>query len=204
MWGTNPVTSAAVMIVVVLLVAGSLLGMSLGETEVLNPFSAKGQLEDTQRQIQRQAQLDEIDIRYYKQERAKQAEVQKALYDQEIEFQRKQKQQALVEQGERHELQMKLSTMLAVVAALAALLVGVGLTFYLLMRGKQAQVQPQPVLSDPWASPEFRKQMRDLARVNECLSRQVREAERAKTDGDGHHDVETWDDPEVVFEWSYR
>jgi len=80
-------TSALVWLVIVVLVAGLVMGLAFAGTDLLNLPTAKAEAGDIERASRHQEQVDEINLKYYEQERQAQADERKEQYHQETEFQ---------------------------------------------------------------------------------------------------------------------
>lgn len=128
-----------------------------------------------------QAQKDAIDLEFYRLQKQQEAELRQQQYEQELAHQRELQVLALKWYETRQGV-------LLTAAVAALLLTSAGLAFYLASLGYR-NLRPQP---DIRPSPELRKRMRDLARANELLQRQIEMDRWQPLDqpiigGNGHH-----------------
>ncbi len=190
-------TSALVWLVIVVLVAGLVMGLAFAGTDLLNLPTAKAEAGDIERASRHQEQVDEINLKYYEQERQAQADERKEQYHQETEFQGLEQEQKLIHQHEQQAvalfwLHVRQGVLLGV-GSLVLLSVGGGLTFYLISLGRKTQ----RLQRDLWQSPEWRESMRCLAQANERLLRHLESSRRSPgkesaSGGNGRHREPVW------------
>lgn len=165
------ITGAVVVLVVLMLIAGAVLGLALSDTDVFNPYNGRAEANRMNVEAEYEAQVQTADLEYYRTERAAQAAAVVEQYRQEVEFRRRQQEQELANQLDRQGLELALYklgvTVLLAVGALALLVVGGGAAYYFVSLGRAAQHRRQ----DPWRSPEWRRAMRQVGQYNEIWQR---------------------------------
>jgi hypothetical protein len=168
---TGPITGAVVALVVVALVAGLVVGVSVSETDLLNPSTSQAEANRIDRDTEYEAQIREIDLEYYRAERAAQADALEQGYQQDALYEQKQRVQSLENAQRRDDAELSLLPVqrigLTAAGSLALLTVAGGLTYYLISLGKTIQRKGQ----DPWQSSEMRQAVRRVAQANERLWR---------------------------------
>ncbi len=191
------VTSALVGLVVVMLVAGLVMGLAFTGTDLLNPRTSEARANEMNQATEYQAQMDAIDLEHHQWELEAQAAAQEEQLHQETEFQGQRQEQELAHQRKRDALRLTLlqirEGVLLGAGVLALLSVGGGLTFYLVSLGRRAQ----RLQRDPWQSPEWRENMRRLAQANERLLRHLESSRRSPDKevaggGNGRHREPVW------------
>jgi hypothetical protein len=149
-------------LVITLLIAGIIVGLALSQVDLLNYFTSQAEANRMNLETQHQAQRWEIDLEYYRRERAAQAAARQEQYRQDIEHNR-----------ERHALEMTLVTVREVALLTAGLLVlltvGGGLAYYVVSLGRAARSRK----ADPWQDASLRAYARRLAQANERLERRL-------------------------------
>lgn len=186
------ITNALVVLVVIMLVAGLVMGLAFAGTDLFNPKTSTARANEIDRASEYQAQKDAIDLESYRQESDIRAAALEEQLRQEAEFRRQQQEQELAHQRELQALALKWfeirQSVLLGVIAVTLLLAGGGLAFYLTSLGYRVLRQRH----DPWQSAEWRESVRTLARSNEMLLRHLQLAgfqtgSPVVIGGNGHH-----------------
>lgn len=177
------ITGAVVVLVVLMLIAGAVLGLALSGTDVFNPYIGRAEANIMSMEAEYEAQVRTADLEYYRAERSAQTAAVVEQYRQEVEFGRRQQEQELANQLNRQGLELALYklgvTVLLAVGALALLAVGGGAAYYFVSLGRAAQHRRQ----DPWRSPEWRRAMRQVGQYNEMWQRYQRADQHAEASG---------------------
>ena len=168
---TGPITGAVVALVLLALVAGLVVGVSVSETDLLNPATSRAEANRIERDTEYEAQIHAIDLEYYRAERATQAAAVEQAYQQDALYDGEQRAQDLENAQRRDDAELSLLPVqrigLTVAGSLALLAVAGGLTYYLVSLGKTTRRRGQ----DPWQSSEYRQAVRRVAQANERLWR---------------------------------
>jgi hypothetical protein len=190
------ITGAAVVLVLVMLIAGSILGLALANADVMNPHTGRAQARQIEQETDIQVQRAAIDLEYYQRELEAEAQAREEQRRQEAEFRRQQQEQELAYRRERQRMELILLQMrevvLTTVLGLAILAVGGGIAFCLVALGRERWMSP-----DGSAEREWRMMARRLAQANERLMRYQGLARQPSGNGDGRWREVVSSEPEV-------
>jgi ABC-type transport system involved in cytochrome bd biosynthesis fused ATPase/permease subunit len=154
------ITNAVIGLVLVTILIGAFLGVLLGGTELLNPYSSRATAQQMEMETAIQAQRENVDLEIYEQE---QADL--------LAFRQAQRELELAHQAEKQALDLKMTrirgTAFTIAGCVAMVLVGGGFAFYLIsaVRRNRDSVDKQEEID------RLRNELLRLARANEQLSR---------------------------------
>jgi NAD(P)-dependent dehydrogenase (short-subunit alcohol dehydrogenase family) len=178
------VSKALVGLVVVALIAGAILGIGYADTELFNRAGATAEAQARAWEAEIEVSRDRIDLQYYELERGIESEERIKQLRQETASQYALQVQAQEHQQQRHELQMRLLPILYGAAGIGILFVGIGLVRYL-----SALARGIPPAADPKEVTDLRERLRNAAKENERLKRQVAlqdQKQQGTIDGNGY------------------
>jgi len=174
----NSVTGALVLLVITTLVIGLVAGLAISNSDLVNPYRNQAEAERIRQEAALQAQREAIDLQTYQRE-------------QELRLQALEQQQADERAYRQSQQEIRLfllrmaGTTIVVTVDLALLILSIAAAFRIIAQARRVWVQSSAEVQ------ELRAQMRNLARENERLTRQLNalQQETALTEGgNGRHE----------------
>jgi hypothetical protein len=170
----NTFSSAIVSFAVVLIVIGAVVGLALGQSELVNPFSSYSQLERDQVETKYLEQQHQIDIEFYAQSKQAELDAQVEQHQQALVLAAERQRHELAQAEQREQVVNSVLGVALVAIPLAVLITSVAGAYYLVCAGRRQQTVAQtsvaPIANKPNASQY--KIMREAARQREREERQ--------------------------------
>jgi len=179
---------------IVAVIIGLIVGVALGNSDVLNFITRSAEAHIKEMKAQIQAERDKIDTKYYEDLQKAHTEAEKEKLRLEVEAKRRELEQKLAQQQAWAEMELAFARLVRmaslIVGSVAVLILSGGGAISAILVAYSRLVQAQATQFDPWRIPAFRASAIQQARANEMTERESllsRQFTRPLIGGNGKH-----------------